>query len=71
MRQLFNAFADLTSKNVIYEWTFKNNDAEVDDVMRDVVFDVDFLKLSNVEVERNVDGGLQRSFCAFDGRRQK
>ena len=72
MRQLFNAFADLTSRNVIYEWTVSDvtsdamNDVTSDAVRRDVAFDVDYLKQTNAEVEKLGDGGLQRSFCAFE-----
>ena len=68
MRQLFNAFADMTSRSVIYEWTVSDvtSDARSDVVRRGVAYDVDYLKLTNAEVERIGDGGLQRSFCAFE-----
>ena len=68
MRQLFNAFADMTSRSVIFEWTVSDvtSDARSDVVRRGIAYDVDYLKLTNAEVERIGDGGLQRSFCAFE-----
>ena len=72
MRQLFNAFADMTSRSVIYEWTVSDvtSDARSDVVRRGVAYDVDYLKLTNAEVERIGDGGLQRSFCAFESQNE-
>jgi hypothetical protein len=69
MRQLFNAFAGLTARSVIFEWTVSDATDDVtsdDDVRRDVAYDVEFLKLTNAEVEKIGAGGLQRSFCALE-----
>ena len=77
MRQMFNAMTQIASLDVIYEWATQIYDVtpDIDDVTevikRDVVFDSEFLKLTNDEVEKKGKGGLQRSFCAFREKSEK
>ena len=69
IRQLFNAFAVISSRKVINEWTVQ--DFAVDDVQRDAVFDTLVMQMSNSDVERKGKGGLQKSFCAFKNETEK
>ena len=70
MRQMFNAMTEIASLDVIYEWVTQIDDVTLE-IKRDVVFDSEFLKLTNQEVEKKGKGGLQRSFCAFSYKSEK